>query len=71
LLRQGGQFANYNFREYAKRRTTDAFREYATVSDERQVQELMQKGIRELQMMKVRNPVMKKQMMARGCRRDS
>ncbi|PSK46071.1 hypothetical protein B9Z65_5039 [Elsinoe australis] len=52
LLRTGRQFANYNFREYAKRRTTDAFREYATVSDERQVQELMQKGLRELQMMK-------------------
>ncbi|KAF4549329.1 ISD11-like protein [Elsinoe fawcettii] len=52
LLRTGRQFANYNFREYAKRRTRDAFREYATVSDERKVQELMQKGIKELQMMK-------------------
>ncbi|KAG7291601.1 hypothetical protein NEMBOFW57_001620 [Staphylotrichum longicolle] len=27
LLRQGNQFSAYNFREYAKRRTRDAFRE--------------------------------------------
>lgn len=27
LLRQSNQFANYNFREYAKRRTRDAFRD--------------------------------------------
>ncbi|KAF2225262.1 hypothetical protein BDZ85DRAFT_90941 [Elsinoe ampelina] len=52
LLRTGRQFANYNFREYAKRRTRDAFRQYATISDERRIQELMQNGIRELQMLK-------------------
>ncbi|TVY13777.1 LYR motif-containing protein 4 [Lachnellula arida] len=52
LLRQGEQFAAYNFREYAKRRTRDAFREHKGVQDERQKQELMQKGLKELQGMK-------------------
>ncbi|KAK3336915.1 hypothetical protein B0T19DRAFT_54624 [Cercophora scortea] len=52
LLRQGNQFAAYNFREYAKRRTRDAFRENKTVEDPRKVQELFQKGLRELQMLK-------------------
>jgi LYR motif-containing protein 4 len=54
LLRQSEQFAAYNFREYAKRRTKDAFREHKTVQDPREIQELIQKGLKELQMMKVR-----------------
>ncbi|KAK4893345.1 hypothetical protein LTR27_008241 [Elasticomyces elasticus] len=53
LTRQARQFANYNFREYAKRRTRDAFRENRGQSDERVVQELVQKGLRELQVLKV------------------
>ena len=53
LLRTSRQFAAYNFREYAKRRTRDAFREHSTVTDVRQIQELMQKGLRELQVLKV------------------
>ncbi|KAK1826687.1 hypothetical protein QBC39DRAFT_363771 [Podospora conica] len=52
LLRQGNQFAAYNFREYAKRRTRDAFRENRAVQDQRRVQELVQKGLKELQMLK-------------------
>lgn len=44
----------YNFREYAKRRTRDAFREHRGEEDPRKVQELIQKGLKELQMMKVR-----------------
>ncbi|KAI9812699.1 MAG: LYR motif-containing protein 4 [Thelocarpon impressellum] len=52
LLRQARQFAAYNFREYARRRTRDAFREHAAESDARRVQELMQKGLGELQMLK-------------------
>ncbi|KAL2757664.1 hypothetical protein ACRALDRAFT_2040052 [Sodiomyces alcalophilus JCM 7366] len=52
LLRQGQQFAAYNFREYAKRRTRDAFRENKNVDDPRRVQELIQKGLKELQVMK-------------------
>lgn len=54
MLRQGGQFASYNFREYAQRRTRDAFRENKDVRDPRQVQELIQKALKELQTMKVR-----------------
>lgn len=53
LLRQSNQFAAYNFREYAKRRTKDAFRDHNEEVDERRVQDLIQKGLKELQMMKV------------------
>lgn len=52
LLRQGSQFAAYNFREYARRRTRDAFHEKKNVQDEREVQELIQKGLKELQSLK-------------------
>ncbi|KAI0130114.1 hypothetical protein BJ170DRAFT_618758 [Xylariales sp. AK1849] len=52
LLRQGSQFNAYNFREYARRRTRDAFREHKAEQDPRAVQELIQKGLKELQMMK-------------------
>ncbi|KAI1087391.1 hypothetical protein F5B19DRAFT_475811 [Rostrohypoxylon terebratum] len=52
LLRQGEQFEAYNFREYAKRRTRDAFREKIDVQDPREIQTLIQKGLKELQMMK-------------------
>ncbi|KAI1325677.1 hypothetical protein F5Y16DRAFT_256964 [Xylariaceae sp. FL0255] len=52
LLRQGEQFSSYNFREYAIRRTKDAFRENAAVEDPRQIQDLIQKGLKELQVMK-------------------
>jgi hypothetical protein len=55
LLRQGNQFTAYNFREYAKRRTRDAFRENKSVDDPRKVQELVQHGLKELQVMKVRD----------------
>jgi LYR motif-containing protein 4 len=53
LLRQGSQFTAYNFREYAQRRTRDAFRTNMTVEDPRKVQELVQKGLTELQVLKV------------------
>ncbi|EPE32069.1 hypothetical protein GLAREA_12151 [Glarea lozoyensis ATCC 20868] len=52
LLRQGEQFAAYNFREYAKRRTRDSFREHRNIQDENQIQELLQKGVKELQSLK-------------------
>ncbi|KAL2149967.1 hypothetical protein VTH82DRAFT_7643 [Thermothelomyces myriococcoides] len=52
LLRQGNQFAAYNFREYARRRTRDAFRENKNVEDPRRIQELVQKGLEQLQMLK-------------------
>ncbi|KAH8907406.1 hypothetical protein BR93DRAFT_926464 [Coniochaeta sp. PMI_546] len=53
LLRQGEQFAAYNFREYAKRRTRDAFRENKDIDDPRRIQELIQEGLRNLQVLKV------------------
>jgi len=52
LLRQGSQFAAYNFREYAKRRTRDTFREHMSETDPRKIQEQIQKGLKELQMLK-------------------
>ncbi|EGD86178.2 LYR motif-containing protein [Trichophyton mentagrophytes] len=52
LLRQANQFSAYNFREYARRRTIDAFREHQHETEERKIQELMQKGLANLQMMK-------------------
>ncbi|KAK6522085.1 hypothetical protein TWF281_002653 [Arthrobotrys megalospora] len=52
LLRTSSQFATYNFREYAKRRTRDAFREHKNETDERRVQELVQKGLKELSLLK-------------------
>ncbi|KAL8705939.1 MAG: hypothetical protein Q9201_000994 [Fulgogasparrea decipioides] len=55
LLRQSSQFAAYNFREYAKRRTKDAFREHSGETEERRIQDLMQKGLKELQIMKLRD----------------
>ncbi|KAL5611467.1 hypothetical protein BROUX41_000931 [Berkeleyomyces rouxiae] len=51
LLRAGDQFSSYNFREYARRRTQAAFRENAAQTDSRRIQELMQKGLQELQVM--------------------
>lgn len=38
---------------YARRRTRDAFHEHQHESDPRRIQEFMQKGLKELQMMKV------------------
>ncbi|KAH7405828.1 hypothetical protein DE146DRAFT_649796 [Phaeosphaeria sp. MPI-PUGE-AT-0046c] len=52
LLRQGGQFAAYNFREYAKRRTRDAFQEHKSETGEQRIQELVQHGLKELQVLK-------------------
>jgi hypothetical protein len=55
LLKQGSQFAAYNFREYARRRTRDAFQEYKNETEEERIQELMLKGKKELQILKVRS----------------
>ncbi|KAI5357642.1 putative complex 1 LYR protein [Septoria linicola] len=52
LLRQSNQFAAYNFREYATRRTKDAFRDNKAVTEDAKVQELLEKGKKELQMLK-------------------
>ncbi|KAK6341917.1 hypothetical protein TWF730_001402 [Orbilia blumenaviensis] len=52
LLRTSSLFATYNFREYAKRRTRDAFREHKNETDERRIQELVQRGLKELSLLK-------------------
>ena len=52
LLRTGGNFNQYGFREYAKRRTRDAFREHKNETDQHRIQELVSRGITELQVMK-------------------
>ncbi|KAF2146388.1 uncharacterized protein K452DRAFT_243173 [Aplosporella prunicola CBS 121167] len=52
LLRQSRQFAAYNFREYALRRTKDAFRDNQHLNDEHAIQEAIQKGQKELQVLK-------------------
>ena len=56
LLRYSNRFAAYNFREYAKRRTKDAFRDHQRETDGRKVQDLLSAGAKELQMLKVRTP---------------
>lgn len=52
LLRQGSKLASYNFREYALRRTRDAFRENQSVAEPRDVQNLLQRGHKELNVLK-------------------
>ncbi|KAL1995515.1 hypothetical protein VTN49DRAFT_1702 [Thermomyces lanuginosus] len=52
LLRQSAQFPNYNFREYAKRRTRDAFRARQHETEERKIQEYIQEGLKNLRMLK-------------------
>jgi len=59
LLRAGGQFSQYNFREYARRRTRDAFREHKTETDPQRIQDLVSKGINDLQMMKRQTAISK------------
>ncbi|KAI0399259.1 iron-sulfur cluster biosynthesis protein-like protein Isd11 [Xylaria palmicola] len=59
LLRTGDQFQAYNFREYAKRRTRDAFRDSRDVEDPRQIQGLIQKGLKDLQIMQRQTVVSK------------
>jgi hypothetical protein len=56
-MRQSSQFSNYNFREYARRRTRDAFREHQKEGEERKIQEFIQEGLKNLRMMKVRSPL--------------
>ncbi|KAJ5624567.1 iron-sulfur cluster biosynthesis protein Isd11 [Penicillium lagena] len=52
LLRQSSGFSNYNFREYAHRRTVDGFRAHQKESEERRIQELIQEGLQNLRLMK-------------------
>lgn len=69
LLRQSSQFANYNFREYARRRTRDAFHEHQHETEDRKIQELIQEGLRNLQMLKVGGHTVQKMMAIKILRR--
>lgn len=53
LLRQSSQFSNYNFREFALRKTRDSFREHKDETEERRIQELIQDGLKNLRLVKV------------------
>lgn len=52
LLKAGSQFSQYGFREYARRRTRDAFREHKSETDPQKMQELVSRGVNELQMVR-------------------
>ncbi|KAJ5692194.1 LYR motif-containing protein 4 [Penicillium macrosclerotiorum] len=52
LLRQSSQFSNYNFRDYALRKTRDSFREHQHETEERRIQELIQEGLKSLRLVK-------------------
>jgi len=51
LLRYSNRFADYNFREYSKRRTQDAFREHRGKADEGMMRELLDKGWKDVRML--------------------
>jgi hypothetical protein len=59
LLRTGAQFSQYNFREYARRRTHDAFREHMNETDPQRIQDLVNRAINDLQMMKRQTAISK------------
>lgn len=52
LIRTGSRFSQYGFREYAQRRTRDAFREHQNETNPQKLQELVNRGVNELQMMR-------------------
>ncbi|KAG4305539.1 hypothetical protein PORY_001095 [Pneumocystis oryctolagi] len=52
LLRGSKELKNYGFREYAIRRTKDSFRAHKNETDIQKIQELLQKGFKELQVLR-------------------
>ncbi|EMR10199.1 hypothetical protein PNEG_01472 [Pneumocystis murina B123] len=52
LLRNAKGLENYGFREYAIRRTKDAFQQHKNESDKQKIEELLQKGLRELRVLR-------------------
>lgn len=59
MLRTASQFTSYNFRVYAIRRTKDAFRESKFETDERRIQELLNKAEVQLGMLKRQTAISK------------
>lgn len=52
LLKEGRQFDNYNYRNYAVRRIKDAFRENRNLSDAGQIDAWVKKGEENLEILK-------------------
>lgn len=48
LLRNSARFSDYNFREYAVRRTRDAFREHKNQTDPTVIDQLYRDGLNNL-----------------------
>ncbi|KAA8899650.1 complex 1 protein [Sphaerosporella brunnea] len=51
LLRYSNRFAAYNFREYAKRRSRDAFREHQHEQDPKRIKALLALGDKDLKVL--------------------
>lgn len=52
LLRHGSKFSDYNFREYAVRRTRDAFRQHQHETDQQVIRKLYYDGLNNLAIVK-------------------
>ncbi|XP_033626453.1 LYR motif-containing protein 4-like [Asterias rubens] len=52
MLKESHKFTGYNYREYALRRTKDAFRENKTLTDEVEIKAFIQKAEKNLEIMK-------------------
>jgi len=52
LMRTGKQFGSYNFREYAKRRVRDAFKEHKSESDSEKIKQFISKAQENLAIMR-------------------
>ncbi|KAG0053325.1 hypothetical protein BGZ83_001290 [Gryganskiella cystojenkinii] len=52
MLHHSSKFAAYNFRDYAVRRTRDAFHAAKSETDPEKIQQLLQKGQKELEVIK-------------------
>jgi len=51
LLKAGNKFSSYNFREYAKRRIREEFRNKHYVSSKEQIEDLLKFGQEQLKML--------------------
>lgn len=52
LLRYSSRFSDYNFREYAIRRTKDAFREHKSETNPEEIRALYYRGVNNLAVVK-------------------
>ncbi|KAL3195397.1 hypothetical protein MRX96_015863 [Rhipicephalus microplus] len=52
LMRECGQFKSYIYRSYALRRVRDAFKEHKAVQDKDEINELLDDGLKNLEIIK-------------------